>query len=744
MLKPKLLLVLFLCFSPALGKVIISTPQAGSYIDRSLLTVSGVTDEDCDIDLSLYDSISKQSISIGSFTPDSNGFWSANIDFSSVNGSSVYLIASTILDKANVLVYLKNSLLIDLSILEGGLDFKRGELIVFKGEVIAVNGSASIEEVSLIINDSVSIIQRDLDKVGESYEYSYLIPNNARLGSWSFLVNHSSNDYLVTSDVGSFNVLPTNVSINLLSDHTVNLGSNEVRVNVYYPSGGSFNGEVSVLITPPIGDSFSVQLNQLGDYFAKDLLFNYPGEWFLSFNAEEFGNTGCLNTSVIVSSEISVEVIDSSLFLGDDLSFLVSVQPLTNVSFNVSGIPASISNVILEGGYYRVFLNVSLPPGSYDFTVSVDDGLGNVGFANGILVINDLVLVSCVKGSCASSEPVILNESVSFINGSISLSDGSIIDADIELFVNGFRQELPVDDFGLFSSDLAVSDGFILIIARYNGLLRTNSFYIQEEAVSEDPEIIYETSIIERFANVTIEFPGLVELVQGENLSLPINLFNHGSSSVNVSFSSIGLPSWISVPSSVTVPVNSSVSEWLFINPFNVSGDVYSFRVSGDVNGSVFSDNLVVIVEDEFSYDFVDGELIVESVSFDLNNTGVVIKVVNSDSVDREFVVNSSGNLSSHVVSAFNDDEVFIPFSNVSSDFSIMTGDSVVFNMGSEAVNDVMTVDSVTGDFFASGGCAISFSLIIGYSVFILFVFSWLYWPTITKFVKKTYKKFKK
>lgn len=696
------LVLLFLLLSPALSKVIISSPKNGAIISRGVINVIGVTDEEGDIALSVYDPVGGVETFCGSVSPGSNGFWNSSIDLSGVNGSSAYLIANSILDKSNALLYLKNFLALDLIV--DNSSFNRGETISVRAEVEVVNGSASIDNIPLMLNDSVNSFTAYLDKGDGGYFGSFELPVDALLSSWRVWVNHSSDLFSVISDVEFFNVLPTSLLLRLESDRFIRMGSYSLSVSAGYSNNEFFAGNViNATITPPGSESFNVQLNPCGSVFCKDVLFNEPGEWLINLAAEDSGNTGYFNTSVIVSDELMIEVVDSSLLLGENVSLLVSVDDAVDKpSFTLSGLPGGISRVVETDGLYRLFLDVNLTIGDYEFTVKVSDDSGNQGVVDDVLVVNDLVLESSVNDS--------------LISGVVGLSDGVPLATSVELYIDGeLVESVTSSPLGGFSFDEALT-GYALVIARYEGLVKSELFIINQ---SKSP--------VFSVGDVLIEFPLLIES-NGTSVSSSINFSSDYSNPVSVFFNQSSIPEWVVVPEQVVVPP-SGTSALLTVYPSNISSGAYPLSINGLVVDESFTKNFVVIVNDGVSA----GNLSINSVSFDLNNSGLVIHVSNPDSSSHELLVNSSGNLSPVIISAFTDGEVFIPFTDLSADLSLVTGDSVLFRM-----SDVVGVESFSNEQDYS---LIIFFLVIGYPVLIISFLGWLYSDNIVFFFKRKLKK---
>ncbi|MBD3311951.1 hypothetical protein GF352_00630 [archaeon] len=697
------LVLLFLLLSPAFSKVIISSPKNGAIISRGVINVVGVTDEGGDIALSVYDPAAGVETFCGSVPPDSNGFWNSSIDLSGVNGSSAYLIANSILDKSNALLYLKNFLVLDLII--DNSSFNRGDTISVRAGVEVVNGSAGIDNIPFMLNDSVNSFTAYLDKDNGGYSGSFELPVDALLSSWRVWVNHSSDLFNVISDVEFFNVLPTNLVLRLESDRFIRMGSHSLRVSAGYANNEFFAGNViNATVTPPESESFNVQLNPCGSVFCKDLLFNEPGEWLINLAAEDSGNTGYFNTSVIVSDELMIEVVDSSLLSGENASIIVSVDDVVDKpSFSLSGLPGGILRVVEEGGLYRLFLDVNLTIGDYDFTIRVSDDSGNQGFVDGVLVVNDLVLESSVNDS--------------LISGSVGLSDGTPLATSVELYIDGeLVESVTSSPQGGFSFN-EVLTGYALVIARYEGLVKSELFIINQ---SKSP--------VFSVGDVLIEFPLLIES-NGTSVSSSINFSSDYSTPVTVFFNQSSIPEWVVVPEEVVVPP-AGASALLNVFPSNISSGAYPLSISGLVADELFTKSFVIIVNDEVTH----GNLSINSVSFDLNNSGLVIHVSNPDSSSHELLVNSSGNSSPVIISAFTDGEVFIPFADLSADLSLVTGDSVLFRM-----SDVVGVESFSNE--AVDYLLIIFFLVIGYPVLIFSFLGWLYSDNIVLFFKRKLKK---
>lgn len=701
-----ILVLLFLLLTPVFSKVIISSPKNGAIINRGVIDVFGVTDESGDITLSIYEPLTGVETFSGVASPDSNGFWNYSIDVSGFNGSSIYLIANSILDKSNALLNLKNYLILDLIV--GNSSFRRGDIISIKADIIGVNGSAGIDSIPLKFNDSVDSLTAYLDKEDDFYAGSYELPARARLSSWRAWVNYSSELFRIVSDVEFFKVMPTTIELDLLSDRYSSLGLYSLEAGAGYANNELFAGNViNATIASPDGESFNVQLNPRGDFFCKELLFNQPGKWLVDLQAGERGNSGFLNTSVIVSDELMIEVVDSSLLAGENISLLVSVEGFdngSNISFSLSGLPAVISRVVKEGDYYRLILDVDLTVGDYDFTITATDDFGNQGVASSVLRINDLVLNSSISDS--------------FINGSVALSDGTSLPALIELYIDGgLVDSVTSSPQGSFFFNHTLAGDYILVVARYEGLVKSDLFRVNQ---------VNSSNI--NVGSLLIEFPLLVES-NGTQASSLINFSSDYSEPVIVSFNQSSVPDWIFIPDEVMVP-SFGASALLTVKPFNISSGAYPLSINGFVGDDSFTEDFVVIVSDD---EPVISNLSINSVSFDLNNSGLLIHVSNPDPSSHELLVNSSGNISSVIISAFTDDEVFIPFTGLSRDLSLITGDQVLFSM-----DDVVSVDSFSNELDYS---LVIFLLVIGYPIIIISFLGWLYSDNIRLFFRRKLKK---
>jgi hypothetical protein len=695
------LLLSLLFLSPALGKVIISSPKNGDFIDRVVLDVSGVTDEGGVVGLSVYDPSSGEEFNHGFISPDDNGFWSSSVDFSDLESNTVYLIASTILDKSSIMLNLRSNVFVDLS---SGTSFKRCSVVQVAGDI---NGSPSLTTIPLTISrPDDSSFTTSMSRSGDSFIGSFELPCDALTGQWSAYISYADSFFNVASDVLLFNVSVTNVSMDLVSDNYVLLGQNEVRINAFYNNGDPFLGLLNASITSPSGESYNAQFSRCGGYFCKDLLFHSPGKWVLDFTANEIGNLGFFNTSIFVSDELFVDIVDSSSLIGEDVSFKVRVSDYEgNVSFNVSGLAGNIDRVVQSGDLFTLFLDIALLEGEYGFSVSAIDESGNSGSDEGVLSVNDFVLESCINGVCTNSSDSLPASDSYNVSGRVFLTNSDPLRSNVEFYVNGKFIGMAVSDSeGQFYFNLpSTSSGSLLIIARYGELSRNNLFNVIGDSLLE---------------GVIIDFPAVITSDGGLVSSL-ISLSNPGSSSAEVVFDSSGLPSWIEVPESIIVPAGGSVTDYVRVYGGNASVGVHSLSVSGIADGSAFSKDFVVIIEGKGSGNIISGNLSVSSVSFDLNSSSLIFKISNSDAVSHDIVINYSNTSSTFTIPPLSDDEVFIPFTGFYNAVSVSGDETVLFSMGDELSNSSPSLFVVNGD-----DPLTVLLLLLGYPVIFLFVIS--------------------
>ncbi len=651
----KRLLLLLLLLTPVNSKVIIYNPRANDVINRGLLIVNGVTDESVNITLQLYNPLNNELITIGEAEPDSNGFWNKTINTTGLSGDSYYVIANSLLDKSSVLFNLVTELITKLSVNNPA----RGEELIINATIVRKYGTKMINSVIVSLIDNNSPINLTLIRSNDLFTGSIIIPYDWSIGVHHAFINQSLSDALISSDNIAFNVSPAIINLSLINPLMHNLGLTNLMIK-----SPINNDVINALIRKPSGE-FNTQLINCGDYYCKDLLFDETGEWSIIVNQSINNNTLLLNKTLIVSDELIASLLNNNFMINDELIINVSVKGingLVNPHFIINGLPFSINNVINDQPIYSLILNGSLPAGKYPFNLFIFDDNGNNAELSGELIINDLIINCCFSDNCISESSII--DSLSNAECTVKLTNNS--------FVNGYYK--------------AYSDGELISEGLFNKTFILNNIPNKQLMLIINANGLTKTLIITPRVRNNL-FPSLIIVNKSVTKLL-----------VNESFKLLSSPDWI-----------TQLSDYLIINSTNLTNNPYFVNIKYLINDELFNSNLTIIVNKRKSY----GNLTISDLIIDLNNSGIIIKAVNTDAVNHTLLINSSRQFNVSV-SAFNQSIIFIPFNNLTSNMSLITGDSVLMNINPQAINGLISEEVVRSD------NNINYWLLIGYPIIAL------------------------
>ncbi len=652
----KRLLLLLLLLTPVNSKVIIYNPRANEIVNRGLLIVNGVTDESVNISIQLYNPLNNELITIGEAEPDNNGFWNKTINTTELSGDSYYVIANSLLDKSSVLFNLATEVLTKLVVNNP----RRGEELIINATIIKKFGTGIINSILVSLTDNNSPINVTLIRDNDLFTGSTIIPYDWGVGVHHAYINQSLSNVLISSDDVVFNVSPAVINLSLINPLVSNLGLTKLMIK-----SPINNDVINALIKKPNGE-FNTQLINCGDYYCKDLLFDEIGEWNIIINQSVNNNTILLNKTLIVSDELITSLLNNNFMSNDELIINVSVKGingLINPHFIINDLPLNIKEVISNPPIYSLILNGSLPAGEYPFSLFIFDDNGNNARLNGELIINDLIINCCFNNDCISESSIV--DSLNNAECSVKLTNNSLVNGYYKAYSNS---ELISE--GLFTNNFTLSNipnEQLMLIINSDGLTKT---------------------LIIKPRVKTKLFPSLIIV----NKSITKLL-------INKSFRLLSSPDWI-----------KQSGDYLIINSANLTNNPYFVNIEYLLNDDLFNSNLTIIVNKKKSY----GNLTISDLIIDLNNSGIIIKAVNTDAVSHNLLINSTKQFNVSV-SAFNQSTIFIPFNNLTSNISLITGDSVLMNLNPQAINGLISEEVVK-----SNSNNINYWLLIGYPIIAL------------------------